>query len=188
MYFHYPVLVHEIFSTGVDKDTAKPGKSPSPVSTGTSRQPELSNWGITLTSHINSRISARNSLLWNAHHMLLFPHTSPLRVPEVLFWVNHILNISKNTDFFCTPSGFQSSTLLPAFGRQHRVLLWTLSLSLCPVYEHCAEHSAIRLSSRTFVSPFSERAYCCRPLSPRSSPFPTRVPHFVSRHFSIPLY
>lgn len=34
MYFQQPVLACEILSTGVDKDTARVGKSPSPVSTG----------------------------------------------------------------------------------------------------------------------------------------------------------
>ena len=121
-------------------------------------QPELSNLGITLTNHINSRISARNSLLWNTCHMLLFLHTSPLRVPEVLFWVNHILNISQNTDLFLIPSGFQSSIYFTAN-------IWSTvpcpSMNSVSVLVSCLWALWQTLSNQTilesfYVSPFSE--------------------------------
>lgn len=114
--------------------------------------------------------------------MLLFPHTSPLRVPEVLFWVNHILNISQNTDLFLTPSGFQSSIYFTAS-------IWSTvacpSMNSVSVLGSCLRALWQTLSNLIVLEASMSHPQCCWPLNPRSSPSPTWVPHFISHHFRI---
>lgn len=108
--------------------------------------------------------------------MLLFPHTSPLRVPEVLFWVNHILNISQNTDLFLTPSGFQSSIYFTAS-------IWSTvacpSMNSVSVLGSCLRALWQTLSNLIVLEASMSHPQCCWPLNPRSSPSPTWVPHFI---------
>lgn len=94
--------------------------------------------------------------------MLLFPHTSPLRVPEVLFWVNHILNISQNTDLFLTPSGFQSSIYFTAS-------IWSTvpcpSMNSVSVLVSCLWALWQALSNVTVLEAFMSHPQCCWPLN-----------------------